>query len=173
MSSSRKGPGFYGRRAAVPLPFLFSRLEKSFSGKGAGQGCSGSQGLVEDWILGCKGQNSKVFLPKGEGGAGAVPLGHKHIPQEEMGKKSCGEIPGKWDFSGATWAEQMSHKSHRQLRCDSLASPGVWKRELFGREGAEGGLQGSPRDHLLHMGPGEGDGQAGRAWRTRKYKARE
>lgn len=52
------------------LQFLFpvhSRLERrSFSGKGAGQGCSGSQGLVEDLILGCKGQNknSKVFLLK-------------------------------------------------------------------------------------------------------------
>lgn len=45
-------------------------------------------GVVEDLILGYRGQNSKVFLPKGEAGAGAAPWEHKHIPKEEMGGKA-------------------------------------------------------------------------------------
>lgn len=119
MPSSRKGPGFYGKSAAVPLPCPFPAGEEDVSvGKEQGRGAQAPRDWWGIWFWGCRGQNFKVFLPKGEGGAGAVPLEHKHVPKEEMGRKSWGEIPVNETSVVPHGLSNVTHKLHSQFWCD-------------------------------------------------------
>lgn len=65
-----------------------------FSGKEQGRD---AQGLVEGLILGCREQNSKVSLPKGEPGAGAAPR-NTNTPQREKWEKKLWGNPSNVTF---------------------------------------------------------------------------
>lgn len=76
---------FLGKSAAIAVPCPSQAAEEDVPVGRSRAGMLRLPGVVEDLILGYRGQNSKVFLPKGEAGAGAAPWEHKHIPKEEMG----------------------------------------------------------------------------------------